>query len=227
MGFKATNTDTKQVIRSWQYNKIEWERLQEAHREADNDLFTCPSLMDNGLICGQKLIPKRRSDTGTQFFSHHSKGYICNSDQDYLHDLLELSIHQVLSHLKIDCELEKRIDYDNSYLIADVFFRHLDKNFVVEIQLSPQKPTVYYERSSKYRFTNKLQIDHVLWLTLDKDLEHRRMFYCRTLCDQDGNVPSREKLKQLLEQKFLFVSDSQTTYTLKQFFTHYLKGQIK
>ena len=162
MPTKAIYND--RMISSGQYTLSEWIELKAEYERKRKEVFTCPARDDDGTICGLPLIPKRREDTGTQFFSHFPGSRQCYQDPDRLHEDIEFEIYNELIRIGADVKREPAVPFKGTYRYPDILFGWEDKLYSVEVQLSPQSWSTYIARTEQYAACG---IHHTVWIALD------------------------------------------------------------
>ena len=135
-------------IVSLDYSNNEWSILKENYR---NNTLVC-----NDGKCGSDMIPKTYGPTGTQFFSHKSRGVACkygrreSKEHLYLKEIIYKTAKKLGFHPEVEVYLANRI--------ADVVV----DDIVYEVQLSKQSEEKYRQRSKDYWNVGK----EVYWIIL-------------------------------------------------------------
>lgn len=221
MSNRAFNTEKQKVIHSAHFTQQQWAELKKEHRKSgkDNPLLTCSHNNEDGTVCGQRLMPKTRSDTGTQYFSHYAKNDQCKSKRDRMHDDLEYIIQKTLFEIGIEADLEKRLPYLETHRRPDILFEVDDKIYSIEVQITNQNLKDYVTRTQQYR---EAGVNQVLWVSLQKELlTHKHLNSC-VIQDEYTITPTRKDLKELIRQQvsqakdYIFFATKEPLYTKKR-----------
>ena len=207
MSNRAFDNRANKIVHSAHFSRNEWKQLQDDHKERWNDetpLLTCGHKKDDGTVCGQRLIPKRRSDTGTQFFSHHRKSDKCRSQRDRIHDDMEYLFQKTLSDIGIRCKLEERLPYLKTHRRPDILFEVSGKLISIEIQISRQDFETYVSRTNEYRWAG---IHKTVWICLVSKLFRSKRVNWYSIQDQFQMIPGRQKLERLVKKQLMEQSD--------------------